>query len=152
VSDSDWATGRSGFVPQQRKKDFFSSLCLQTGSKAHPASCPMGTAGPFPGTKARPGSRKSRSYTSSPPSAFLACSGTAEALFGICKYVFFQYLYSSLTTPPSLLLIFRQAQTMLLPYSERPSFTSIKNNKYINLFSYFIFVCIRRVDPTGRAV
>jgi hypothetical protein len=36
-------------------KDFFSSLCVQTGSGAHPASCTMGTGGPFPGGKARPG-------------------------------------------------------------------------------------------------
>jgi hypothetical protein len=72
--------------------DFSSNLCVQTGSGAHPASCPMGTGGPFPGTKARPGrdadhsphlvprSRMSRSYTSSPPSASMACSGTALAL------------------------------------------------------------------------
>jgi len=36
-------------------KDFSSSLCVQTGSGARPASCPMGTGGPFPGSKARPG-------------------------------------------------------------------------------------------------
>jgi hypothetical protein len=35
-------------------KDFSSSLCVQTGSGAHPASCTMGTGGPFPGGKARP--------------------------------------------------------------------------------------------------
>jgi hypothetical protein len=33
---------------------FFSTLCVQTGSGAHPASCPVGTGGPFPGGKARP--------------------------------------------------------------------------------------------------
>jgi hypothetical protein len=72
-------------------KDFSSSLCVQTGSGAHPASCPMSTMGPFPGGKAQPGrdadhsphkvptSRMSRSYTSSPPSAFMACSGKALA-------------------------------------------------------------------------
>jgi hypothetical protein len=32
-------------------KDFASILCVQTGSGAHPASCPMGTGGPFPGVK-----------------------------------------------------------------------------------------------------
>jgi hypothetical protein len=60
-------------------KDFSSSLCVQTGSGAHPASCTMVTGGPFPGGKARTGrdadhsphlvprSRMSRSYTSSPP-------------------------------------------------------------------------------------
>jgi hypothetical protein len=30
-------------------EDFFSDLCVQTGSGAHPASCTMGTGGPFPG-------------------------------------------------------------------------------------------------------
>jgi hypothetical protein len=64
--------------------DFSSSICVQTGSGAHPASCTMGTGGPFPGGKARPGgdadhsphlvprSWMSRSYTSS-----MACNGTA---------------------------------------------------------------------------
>jgi hypothetical protein len=32
-------------------KDFSCSLCVQTGSGAHPASCTMGTEGPFPGGK-----------------------------------------------------------------------------------------------------
>jgi hypothetical protein len=32
-------------------KDFSSSLFVQTGSGAHPASCTMGTGGPFPGVK-----------------------------------------------------------------------------------------------------
>jgi hypothetical protein len=36
--------------------DYFSSSpCVQTGSGAHSASCTMGTGGPFPGGKARPG-------------------------------------------------------------------------------------------------
>jgi hypothetical protein len=35
-------------------KDFYSSLCVQTGSGAHPASCTVGTGGPFPGAKAQP--------------------------------------------------------------------------------------------------
>jgi hypothetical protein len=33
------------------EKDFSSSLCVQTGSGAHPASCTMGAGGPFPGVK-----------------------------------------------------------------------------------------------------
>jgi hypothetical protein len=41
-------------------KDFSSSLCVQTGSAAHPASCTMGT-----GDKARPG----RDADHSPPSS-----------------------------------------------------------------------------------
>jgi hypothetical protein len=32
-------------------KDFSSSLCVQTGSGAHPAPCTMGAVGPFPGLK-----------------------------------------------------------------------------------------------------
>jgi hypothetical protein len=41
--------------PRQRWKDFSSSLRVQTGSGAHPVSYPMGTRGPFPGAKVRPG-------------------------------------------------------------------------------------------------
>jgi hypothetical protein len=47
------------------EKDFSSSLCVQMGSAAHPASCPMGTGGPFLGAKARPG----RDADHSPPSS-----------------------------------------------------------------------------------
>jgi hypothetical protein len=36
-------------------KIFYSGLCVQTGSGAHPASCTMGTGCPFPGSKARSG-------------------------------------------------------------------------------------------------
>jgi hypothetical protein len=36
-------------------KDFFSNLCVQTGSEAHAASCTMGTGGPFPGGKSAAG-------------------------------------------------------------------------------------------------
>jgi hypothetical protein len=46
-------------------KDFSSSLYVQTGSGAHPSSCTMGTGGPFPGGKARPG----RDADHSPPSS-----------------------------------------------------------------------------------
>jgi hypothetical protein len=41
------------------------SLCVQTGSGANPACCTMGTGGPFPGAKARPG----RDADHSPPSS-----------------------------------------------------------------------------------
>jgi hypothetical protein len=70
-------------------KDISSNLCVQTDSGAHPTSCTMGTGSPFPGTKRGrdvtltthpylvPRSRMSRSYTSSSPSAIMACSGTA---------------------------------------------------------------------------
>jgi hypothetical protein len=60
-------------------KDFSSIVCVQTGSGAHPASCTMGTEGPFPGGKVWPGRdadhspqssaevKNGRNYTSPPP-------------------------------------------------------------------------------------
>jgi hypothetical protein len=36
-------------------KDFSASLCVQTGSGAHPASCTMGTGGPVPRGKSAAG-------------------------------------------------------------------------------------------------
>jgi hypothetical protein len=36
-------------------RDFFSNLCVQTGSGAHPASCTTGTRDTFPGGKEGPG-------------------------------------------------------------------------------------------------
>jgi hypothetical protein len=44
-------------------KDFSSSLCVQTGSEAHPASCTMGTGGSFPRGKSAAG----RDVDHSPP-------------------------------------------------------------------------------------
>jgi hypothetical protein len=44
--------------------DFSCSLCVQTGSGAHRTSYPMGTGGPFPGVRTRPG----RDVDRSPPS------------------------------------------------------------------------------------
>jgi hypothetical protein len=46
-------------------KNFSSNLCVQTGSRAHPASCTMGTGVLSPGVKARPG----RDADHSPPSS-----------------------------------------------------------------------------------
>jgi hypothetical protein len=43
-----------GDNPASRRKDFSSSLCVQTDSEDHPASCTMGTGSPFPGAKPRP--------------------------------------------------------------------------------------------------
>jgi hypothetical protein len=44
---------------------FSFSLCVQTSTGAHPASCTMGTGGPFSGGKARAG----RDADHSPPSS-----------------------------------------------------------------------------------
>jgi hypothetical protein len=46
-------------------KDFSSSLCVQTGSGVHPASCTMGNGGVSLAVKARPG----RDADHSPPSS-----------------------------------------------------------------------------------
>jgi hypothetical protein len=50
---SDYGLDDRGSI-SDRGRIFSSSLCVQTGSGAHPASYPMGTGGPFPGGKARP--------------------------------------------------------------------------------------------------
>jgi hypothetical protein len=49
------------FDPRQGQRTF----PLSSVSRAHPASCPMGTGGPFPGGKARSG----RDADHSPPSS-----------------------------------------------------------------------------------
>jgi hypothetical protein len=79
VSDYELDNRAIGVRSQAGAKDFSSNLCVQTGSGAHPASCTMGTGGPFPGVKRGrgvmltthphlvPRSWMSRSYTSSPP-------------------------------------------------------------------------------------
>jgi hypothetical protein len=54
VSDYGLDDRAIGVRSPAQAKDFSSNLCVQTGSGAHPASCTMGTGGPFPGGKARP--------------------------------------------------------------------------------------------------
>jgi hypothetical protein len=88
-------------------KGFF--VCVQTSSGVHPDSCTMGTGVPFPGAKRGrgvtltthphlvPRSWMSRSYTSSVPSPFAACSGTvlafnyigtdSSSIYRLCLYV-----------------------------------------------------------------
>jgi hypothetical protein len=61
---SDYGLDDRGSIPG-RAEDFSSSPCVQTGSGAHPTSYPMGTGGPFPGGKVRPG----RDADHSPPSS-----------------------------------------------------------------------------------
>jgi hypothetical protein len=55
VSDYGLDDRAIGIRSQAGAKDFSSSLCVQTGSGAHPASCTMGTGGPFPGDKSAAG-------------------------------------------------------------------------------------------------
>jgi hypothetical protein len=86
-----------GVRSRAEAKEFSSSLCVQTGSEAHPTSCTIGTVGAFLGGKERPGhdavhsphlvarTIMSRSYTLSTPSASMACSGTALIHFSVNK-------------------------------------------------------------------
>jgi hypothetical protein len=78
-------------------KDFSSSLCVQTGSEVHPASCTLGTEVLSPWLKRGrgvtltthphlvPRTRMSRSYTSSPPSDTWRVAGLlCFALYPFC--------------------------------------------------------------------
>jgi hypothetical protein len=65
VSDYGLDDRAIGVQSPAGEKDFSSILCVQTGSGAHPASCPMGTGGPFPGVKAQPGHDADHSTPSS---------------------------------------------------------------------------------------
>jgi hypothetical protein len=65
VSDYGLDDRMSGIRSPAEGQDFSSSLCVQTRSGAHPASCPMGTVGPFPRGKVQPG----RGADHSPPSS-----------------------------------------------------------------------------------
>jgi hypothetical protein len=96
VSDNRLDDRPTGVRSPRESKDFSSSLCVQTDSGAHRSSYSMGTGGPFPGGKARPGhdadhsphlvprSRISRSYNSSP-----SCH-----LHGGSGQLYFCYYYS----------------------------------------------------------
>jgi hypothetical protein len=55
VSDYGLDHRAIGVLSPTEAKDFSSILSVQTGSGANPASCTMGTGGPLPGGKARPG-------------------------------------------------------------------------------------------------
>jgi hypothetical protein len=65
VSDYGLDDRAIGVRSPAEAKDFSSILCVQSGSVDHPASCTMGTGGPFPGGKAR--SRRDADH--SPPSS-----------------------------------------------------------------------------------
>jgi hypothetical protein len=65
VSDYGLDDRANGVRSPAGAKDLSSILCVQTGSGAHTASCTMGTGGPFPGGKARPGRVADHSSSSS---------------------------------------------------------------------------------------
>jgi hypothetical protein len=51
--------------PAEAKRIFSAIPCVQSDTGAHPASCTMGTGGPFHGAKERPGSKADHSPLSS---------------------------------------------------------------------------------------
>jgi hypothetical protein len=53
-----------GFIPG-RGKGFFPLTCVETSSEVHSVSSTMGTGGPFPGCKSRPGRDADHSHPSS---------------------------------------------------------------------------------------
>jgi hypothetical protein len=64
VSDYGLDDRAIGVRSPAEAEDFSSIFCVQTGSGAHPASCTMGTGGPFPGGKARLGRDADHSHPS----------------------------------------------------------------------------------------
>jgi hypothetical protein len=56
--------GDRGSIPSRGER-IFPVACVQNGSWDHPASCPVGTRGPFPGAKARSGRDSDHSHPSS---------------------------------------------------------------------------------------
>jgi hypothetical protein len=55
VSDYGLDDRANGVRSPAEARDFSSNLCVQTDSGAHPASCTLGTGGPFPGGKSAAG-------------------------------------------------------------------------------------------------
>jgi hypothetical protein len=121
VSDYGLDVRTIGFRSPAGAKDFPSSLCVQTSSEAHPASCTMRTGGPFPGAKHGRGvtltthphlvlrSKMSRGYTSS-PSAIMMCSGTALLLlFAIYSSKFIFVVERKVSAPCLQALIFLES-------------------------------------------
>jgi hypothetical protein len=76
-----YGLGDRASIPEEAE-DFTSTLCVQTGSGAHPACCTMGLGSSYPGGKVRPGrdaveAKKDRGCNSSPSQGpFMACSGS----------------------------------------------------------------------------
>jgi hypothetical protein len=100
--------------------DFSSSLSVQTGSRAHPASYPMGTGGPFHGAETRPrrgadhsppilfrGKEWTEAIFSLRPSASMPCDGTALLYYPVRSEYTLQGIFSGLHSLKFALHIFR---------------------------------------------
>jgi hypothetical protein len=109
-----------------KAKSFSSSRCVQTGSGVHPASCPKGNGGPFPGGKARPG----RDAEHSAPSS-------AEV---VNEYELLVYLISPLRlhrcVSKQLYLILNRAICISVFRFQRGAHNSFREVLYISSFPY----------------
>jgi hypothetical protein len=95
IVSTDWRTGRSGFVPSQRQRIFLLAFVSRPALRPTQSPVQWVMGDPSPGVKRGwgvtltthshllPRSWMSRSYISSPPSASMACSGTALLLFAL---------------------------------------------------------------------
>jgi hypothetical protein len=81
LSQSKYRKKDPGSVPGETK-DFSSSLCVQTSSEAHSASCPVGTRGPFPEVKRR-GQERGGAIFPLPLGSCITFSWTDLLLLGI---------------------------------------------------------------------
>jgi hypothetical protein len=129
------------------ENDFSSSLCVQTGSGAHSASCTMGTGGPFPGGKARlgrdadhspplvPRSWMSRSYTSSPPQA--PPWRVAGLLF---SYTFIWGLPTSSLSLWTTPLLFFPSHAQFVPKATAKTYMTIRLQDSTDWYTCFVLV------------
>jgi hypothetical protein len=91
-------------------KGFSSNLCVQTGSETHPASCTMGTGGPFPGGKSAAvawrwpltpiycrGWEWVGAIPPLPPSASMACRGTALPFYFHLSFLCISFAFKKRT-------------------------------------------------------
>jgi hypothetical protein len=145
---TDWTYGVRS---QTEAEDFSSTLCVQTGSGAHPASCTVGTVGYSPGVKRGrgvmltthpvlvPRLRKSRSYTPCHPDAPLWSVTGPLYLYLIYIYIYiYIYVQVSCVADPSDVPFTGTVQTMSLfcAVCVKNSYTRIIMN-YVS----FIFSC-----------
>jgi hypothetical protein len=86
---SDYRLDDRGSILGRDKGFFYSSLCVQTGSGARPASSPMGTGGSFSGDKAQPW----RDTNHSPPSS-AEFSFPLGACMAVAVHIYLQSLIS----------------------------------------------------------
>jgi hypothetical protein len=82
---TDWT---AGIHSPAGEKDFSSGLSVQTSSDIHTAFYPMGTGGPFPGDKARPGRNAEPPPPQVVPWARISRSSTTSSLSSLLNGVY----------------------------------------------------------------